>query len=290
MSGLKAIRRRIVSVQNTKQITRAMKLVSAAKLRRAQEAALQGREFASRLGHTLQTVLSDVPADFSHPLLEERSECKKQLHVLISGERGLCGAFNANVCKRVQADALEDSTDFEVLAIGRKTIANARLFGFSIAGMHEGLSESALDWPAEEMAQKLCEEFLSGRVDQVVLYFTEFMSMVRQEVVRKVLLPISPTTLALEGEETPVSGMTKYDPEPQKLFSEMVSFYVITQLRQAGLESKASEHAARMRAMDSATRNADELTDKLRLFYNRARQSAITTELIDIVGGAEALT
>lgn len=285
MASLKAIRRRIVSVQNTKQITRAMKLVSAAKLRRAQDAAVNAQTFAGSYRELLTSVLADLPAGASHPLLVKRPVKTRRL-VVISGDRGLCGAFNANVYKAVINGETEEQTALELIALGRKTAANAKhIENAALLTAYEGLPEDVSLWPADSIASDLIESYLSGECDEVVCYYTAFRSIIRQEVVRETLLPVP---LELENSEQ-AKGQIKYDPSPDVLLERVLPRYLRMLLLQAGLSSKASEHAARMRAMDSATRNADELTEKLRLFYNRARQTAITRELIDIVGGAEAL-
>lgn len=286
MSNLKEIRRRIGSVTNTKQITRAMKLVSAAKLRRAQEAAMGGRAFSERLGKVLARVSANLPDNFSHPLLETRSEVKRRTVVVISGERGLCGAYNANVAKAVTAGEYPSERELDYVAVGKRAVASAKSNGWPLKAQFEGLSEDAGAWPISEMVNALVDDFIEGRSDEVVLYYTKFVSAMTQVVEREVLLPFAASDSEDDTQED--AGAAKFDPTPEEIFERLVPLVIKNKITQAALESKASEHAARMSAMDSATRNAEELTDKLRLFYNRARQSAITTELIDIVGGAEA--
>jgi len=297
VGNLKEIRRRISSVSNTKQITRAMKLVSAAKLRRAQEAAMGGRAFSERLGKVLTRVSANLPETFSHPLLEARTEISRRTIVVIAGERGLCGAYNTNVTKAVIAAELPSEQELEFVAIGRRAVSSVKSQGWELKASFEGMSEDAGAWPISEMVEALVEDFIEGRSDEVVIYYTKFVSAMTQVVEREVLLPFAgAATGAATGEvsaekaelETNEAGAAKFDPRPEEVFERLVPLVIKNKVTQAGLESKASEHAARMSAMDSATRNAEELTDKLRLYYNRARQSAITTELIDIVGGAEA--
>jgi F-type H+-transporting ATPase subunit gamma len=291
VATLKEIRRRIASVSNTKQITRAMKLVSAAKLRRAQEAAIGGRAFSDRLGGVLAKVSAGLPDNFSHPLLERRGEIKTRTIIVISGERGLCGAYNSNVYKAVVAQDDFAAAETQIVAIGRRTSAAARSRGWTLKASFEGLSEDAASWPISDIVDALIEDFVSGKSDEVVLYFTKFVSAMTQQVERETLLPFGAGEFSKAGESNgdpeALEG-AKYDPSPEEIFARLIPLVIKTKLTQAALESKASEHAARMTAMDSATRNANDLIDKLRLFYNRARQSAITTELIDIVGGAEA--
>ncbi len=293
MPSLKAIRRRIATVQNTKQITRAMKLVSTAKLRRAQEAALSGRVFGEKLQNALARVCLDFPGGSGHPLLSAREEVRTRRVIAVAADRGLCGAFNVSVFKEVRACETDPGVVLETVALGRKmTTMMRRIEGRSISD-YENLGEDIVMWPLAEIAEKSMADYTAGGCDEVVLYYTKFASLVSQQVVREVVLPVSllpageNQASALEFEL--MRSMTGYDPEPEQLFSYLLRLAVVTKLRQAALDSKASEHAARMRAMDSATRNADELIGKLRLYYNRARQRAITLELIDIVGGAEAL-
>jgi F-type H+-transporting ATPase subunit gamma len=315
MSGLKTIRRRITSVKNTRQITRAMKLVSAAKLRRAQDAATGGRAFGDELQDLLRTVTKAVPESFSHPLLEPRSVVKNRLVLVVAGERGLCGAYNANVLKAVtaQEQPSQSSPDLNVavLPIGKQARSAAKRFGWTIsvepeAWAKEGaVGEDANRWPAQEMAEWLISAYSSGEFDEVVIYYTKFISAMTQVVTKEVLLPLAPVAVHTGDEDEAAASaaasasselaannaaaQTLFDPSPELLLIKLFSFLLATKIRQAGLEAKASEHSSRMTAMDSATRNADDLIDKLKLFYNRARQSAITRELIDIVGGAEAV-
>lgn len=305
MSGLKTIRRRITSVRNTRQITRAMKLVSAAKLRRAQDAATGGRAFGDELQALLQTVMRAVKEratdGFTHPLLEPRSSVKKRWVLMVSGERGLCGAYNANVLKAIQTQEQPTpgaDAKVSIYPMGKTARSAVKRLGWRGLHLVPGsvdeerwlLGEDANKWPADEIAAWLINAYIAGECDEVVIYYTKFQSAMTQVVTRDVLLPVSTgvdvTTTDTKGSKP---DLTVFDPTPEALLAQLFSFLIATRIRQAGLESKASEHAARMTAMDSATRNADDLIDKLKLFYNRARQSAITRELIDIVGGAEAV-
>jgi len=297
MSGLKEIRRRISSVKSTKQITRAMKLVSAAKLRKAQEAAVGGRDFASQLEEVLSQVTQNLPKNYTNPLLEEAQNKEVIRVVFISGERGLCGAFNANLLKAVQAYSSEQKIEY--LPIGRRAVAFAKARGWNTVSEYEGLSEDAGRWPIAEIIEQQVNDFLEGKVQEVVLFYTEFKTAMTQvvksekllpfkiEAAEQKVIPIKKNNAETDKEESDDREF-KFDSPSEVIVYEMIPLLINTKLTQAALESKASEHASRMTAMDSATRNADELIDKLKLYYNRARQSAITTELIDIVGGAQA--
>ncbi len=295
MSGLKAIRRRITSVKNTKQITRAMKLVSAAKLRRAQDAALSGRKYRDELIDLLETVRAELPPDFSHPLLERRAEIKRRRVLMMAGERGLCGAYNANIAKAVLANEEQwiAGGKVDITPIGKQAGNACKRLEWPGAPFSEPLGDDAAEWPAAEIAAKLVAEYIDGQFDELVVYYTKFVSAMTQTVTRAVILPFAPEQIdSLEQqarEKQKEARLTRFDPAPLTILTRLLPLLIGAQIRQAGLEAKASEHAARMTAMDSATRNADDLIGQLRLFYNRARQSAITRELIDIVGGAEAI-
>lgn len=297
MSGLKAIRRRITSVKNTKQITRAMKLVSAAKLRRAQDAALSGRRYRDELNDILRRIIAELPQDFSHPLLERRTEIKKRRAIVIGGSRGLCGAYNANVAKAVQLneESALASDSVSVTPIGKQAGIAGKRFGWPLSTFAEELDDDAALWPVTILAEKLVAEYIAGEFDELVVYYTKFVSAMTQEVTRTVILPFTPdqaATLVPEQDAALKAAevhATRFDPEPLVMLTKLLPVLIGSHIRQAGLEAKASEHAARMTAMDSATRNADDLIGQLKLFYNRARQTAITRELIDIVGGAEAI-
>ena len=296
MGGLKEIRRRISSVKSTKQITRAMKLVSAAKLRKAQEAAEGGRQFRDQLQVLLDDVRNDVSEQVAHPLQSEREEVRRRLVVVIAGERGLCGGYNANIFKRVKADLAKNfegsfETENEFMLIGRRAVSAGRRQGWNVLQSHEGLPEAVAAWPTSEIAREISQRFTTEAVDEVLLYFTEFKSAMTQEVRRSTLLPFEYAPLDESEQHTEQERSepnNKYDPAPEMILEQLLPLLLQTSFVQAALESKASEHAARMTAMDAATNNADELTEKLRVYYNRARQSAITSELIDIIGGTEA--
>ena len=299
MSGLKEIRRRITSVKNTRQITRAMKLVSAAKLRRAQQLAESGRSYREKLQQLLATVLADLGGEIEHPLLQRADTITSRTIIVVSADRGLCGAYNANLVKGVQQELREAAIPQKLVLFGRKSLAAAHRFGWNVAKSFEGMAENAGQWPIDEVARLITEEFKAGPGNEVVVYYTKFISAMTQRVEREVVLPFdfsrahSTDSLATdsgahEGEAAGSFGSFKYGADPRLIVERLIPLLVKVQLVQAAFESKASEHAARMTAMDSATSNADDLIGRLRLFYNRARQSAITRELIDIVGGAEA--
>jgi len=297
VAGLKEIRRRITSIRNTKQITRAMKLVSAAKLRRAQLAAEGGRDYRLRLERIFKTLMDEVSGELDNPLLRAPSVVKERVVIVYTSDRGLCGGFNANVIKAIQAEENRDGVNCRFVILGRKGVAAANRFGWQIEQRFENLHESPALWPVDEAMRAATKAFLANDATEVVIYYTKFISAMSQRVAREVVLPFTfeaSEKLPLRGQadgSDPSSQFAGFDfaLPPEQIVARVIPLLIKTKLVQAALEAKASEHAARMTAMDSATTNADDLISRLKLFYNRARQGAITKELLDIVGGAEAL-
>jgi len=300
MPSLKAIRNRITSVKNTRKITRAIKLVSTAKLRRAQEALIAARPYASAITQVVSE-LSAVAGAESHKLFEERPLSKVAI-VVMTSDRGQAGAFNTNVVKAVEryaANELSGATEVSLRIIGRKgnqyfARRRATVTSFDIAPT----GASALDL-AREVANRAIDDFTSGKVDRVFLAYNEFRSAVSQVTRVKQILPVVPekstalttTTTAgpAAGHGAAESGDFLYEPGKQELLNRLVPLYVQIQLYRAALESIAAFFAAQMTAMENATKNAGEMVAKLTLSYNRARQASITKELLEIIGGAEAL-
>ncbi|MBE7453418.1 MAG: ATP synthase F1 subunit gamma [Kofleriaceae bacterium] len=294
MPSLKAIRKRIGSVKNTRKITRAMKLVAAAKLRRAQDAIIAARPYALALSNVVSE-LAEVAGTDAHPLFEAR-EGNRTAIVVFTSDRGLAGAFNANVIKKVEAFvATELPADAEVSLrlIGRKanqyfSRRNARISSFDPAPT----GATALD-VARETANRIVDDFLSKKVDRVLVVFNEFKSAISQTVMIKQVLPVVPEgggAGAGAGAAGSAGGVDyAYEPGKEELLARMVPLYVQIGLYRAALENIAGEFGARMSAMENATKNAGEMIAKLTLQYNRARQASITKELLEIIGGAEAL-
>ena len=310
MPSLKAIRKRIGSVKNTQKITRAMKLVAAAKLRRAQDAIIAARPY----GNALERVVSDLAqkaGSEAHPLFAnpgaEGGGGKKAIIALFTSDRGLAGAFNSQIIRRVEScveDELADFSDVSLRVIGRKgneyfRRRKANILSYESYG-GTPTSDHALSL-SQELSNQLIGDFLEGGADRICLIFNEFKSAISQGVVVKTLLPITPesvTALALPGgADTGAGGAIDdafgddflYEPSREELLAHLVPLYIQNYIYNAALESIASEFGARMTAMDNATRNAGEMIGKLTLQYNRARQAAITKELLEIISGAEAL-
>jgi F-type H+-transporting ATPase subunit gamma len=286
MASLKSIKKRIVSVKNTRQITKAMKMVSAAKLRRAQENVVAARPYAKKLGEVLQSLAGNQEGDL-HPLLEKR-EAKKLLLVVVTSDRGLCGGFNSNLCKAGDRYIKEKQASYEqisVMSIGRK----GNEFFKSRYTIHKNYS-NVLAKPnyqtAAMIAQEIIDGFVAGEYDQVELLYNSFRTVMSQDITFQQLLPVMPEATAA-AEETPVEYI--YEPSVGELLAEILPKNIEVQIFKAMLESVAGEHGARMTAMDSASKNASEMIGKLTLQYNRARQAAITTELMEIISGSESI-
>ncbi len=293
MANLLDIRRRIKSVKNTQQITKAMKMVSAAKLKRAQDRVVNARPFANKMTEVLGELARQTPEDFHHPLLDTRGD-QRYLVVLITADKGLCGAFNTNLLKAAQA-FLKQNPDktIELLTVGRKGRDFFRRRG-SIVGEYVGLSgKGRIDLSeALEVARDVVKRFTEDEeLDKVFLIFAEFKSALNQRIIVEQLLPISRHS-ETEEEDTSTSAGAKdyiYEQPPVEIFSRLLPSLVETQIFRALLESVASEQGARMTAMDAASKNAGDLISSLTLNMNRVRQAAITREIIEIVSGASAL-
>ncbi len=288
MPSLKDIRNRVRSVKNTQKITRAMKLVAAAKLRRAQDAVVAARPYAALMRDTISALSAAVDPE-KHPLFAEREVPRKCLLIPITSDRGLCGGFNSNLMRQVEAYRRDEAKAYEeigVAPIGRKGnsyFARQAAPKFFDA---EGLRADSHDDTTHVLAQTLVHEFLHTDIDEVYVVFNEFVSALTQRVVFQRLLPLKPATFTAD-EDMPPEFI--FEPDEQTLFDALLPRYVQSQLLRALLESEASEMGARMTAMDSATNNASDLIDRLTLQMNRARQAIITTELMEITSGAEAL-
>ena len=283
MPSLIDLRRRIRSVKNTQQITKAMKMVSAAKLRRAQDSVVQARPFATLLREMLSSVLANVgQEDLEHPLLAKREE-KRVLALVMSGDKGLCGGFNTKLFKAADQFCTEHGEqDLELNPIGRKGRDYYQRREANIGSEWINVFSTVEFDVAAEIGNKVIERFSNSEIDSVYLIYTQFKSALSSEPLVQKLLPVDP----------PAAGEAAADyifqQPPQVMFESLLPRYVRNQVYQAMLESSASEHSARMAAMDAATRNAGEMIDSLTLHLNRIRQASITTEIIEVVSGAAA--
>lgn len=295
MATLKDVKLKIAAVKKTKQITKAMNMVAASKLRGAQGKMEGFRPYASKFSEVLGSLAENAGEEAS-PLLIPREEVKKINVVLCTSDRGLCGGFNANLINKAMAFLKEKSgqgIEVTFTAFGKKGRDWARNSKNTIADAYLGVVGGKFEFSVSTNAgRKLIDGFLDGEYDEVYVIYSEFVSMARQVPVLKQLLPIPP----IEPEETEtVSGDAPYlaehicEPSPAELLGEMLPKSIFVQLYRALLETSTSEHAARMTAMDNATKACNDMIESLTLAYNKARQAAITADLMDIVGGAEAL-
>ncbi len=288
MATLRDIRRRIRSVESTQKITRAMKLVAAAKLRRAQERILAARPYASKMAELLGNLVAATASDGApHPLLAERVGPRRQI-VIITADRGLAGAFNSNIIRRaVEFIRQSNAAEVTLVVVGRKARDFFRRRGHPIKRDMLGFWDRLAYGHASELADYLMQQYLGGEVDEVHLLYNEFRSVAVQRPVRAQLLPIPRAEAGGEG-SAPVEYI--YEPGPEEILGDLIPRHVRTQVFRALMESLAGEYGARMTAMEAATKNAKEMIGILTIQYNKARQEKITKELLDIVGGAEALT
>lgn len=287
MANLIDIRRRIRSVKNTQQITKAMKMVAAARLRRAQDRILATRPYALEIRKVIANLAAHA-GELKHPLLEVRPE-KRVLLVVVTGDKGLAGSFNANVLRRA-TERIPKLAGIELLLLGSKGVAFFRRRSFKVRKGYTTLFSNVTYAQAEEIAADLRDAYAGGEYDAVHVIYNKFRSIISQELSEERLLPI-PAGGDGGGAEA-AGGQTReylFEPSAEEILEELLPRYVTFQVYRILLESQAAEHAARMTASDSATKNAGEIIDRLTLRYNRARQAAITTELIEVVSGANAL-
>ncbi len=288
MANLKAIRKRIDSVKSTQKITRAMKMVAAAKLKKAQETAERFRAYSDLTTTILAEVATDKAAG-DHPLLKRRDP-EKALVVVISSDRGLCGGFNSNLCRNTLSTVKESTPEPDISIIGRKATDYFQRRPVNIDTKYEDVYEKPDYETAAKIARELAARYAKGEVDRIDLAYNEFISIMTQKPTIRPLLPVTlPEQETEDGDDLVMPTDFIFEPGREALLERLLPQYVEVQVYRALVESIAAEHASRMTAMDSATNNAGEMIDHLTLIYNRARQSAITSELMDIVGGAEAL-
>jgi F-type H+-transporting ATPase subunit gamma len=286
MPSLIDFRRRIRSVKNTQQITKAMKMVSAAKLRRAQEAVLAARPFANMLGQMLGNVAraaagSDAVKEL--PLLQPRETVKKAVMIVVSADRGLAGAFNSNVNRGAQKFIQDQpGVTFEIESIGKKGRDYFRRRGFAISGDHQNFSRKPVYADVAAVAAKVSQRYAAGEIDAVYVAYNEFKSVMTQRLQVEQVLPVPLTESADTTEYI-------YEQPVEVLLASLLPRYFEVELWRSVLESTASEHAARMTAMDAASRNASEVIERVTLQMNRVRQASITREIIEVVSGASAL-
>ncbi|MBP6179386.1 MAG: ATP synthase F1 subunit gamma [Anaerolineales bacterium] len=295
MASAREMRLRIKSVKNISQVTRALETVSASKVRKAINAVMATRSYATKAWQVLRHVAEQPGRDSLHPLLAQRKTVNNALVVVITGDRGLAGAYNSNVIRFVAQRFDKNSAPVKFIAVGRKGRDLLMRRGKKVVADFSNLPAAPSFMDVSAIGRMAVEEFNSGSVDEVYLVYTDFISMSRQVATVKKLLP-----LELEGEglvedfehkaSSGPSAAYEYEPDMRVILDEIIPRFTALQVYQAVLESQASEHAARMVAMRNATDNAKELIGALQLAYNKVRQQGITNDILDIVGGAEALS
>ena len=308
MPSLLDLRRRIRAVKSTQQITKAMKMISASKLRRAQDRVIGARPFALQMQRVLNSLASRVdPA--SHPLLAEREQTpdSKVLLIVVTADKGLCGGFNTNIIKAAGVFINNAGAPVSLGLVGRKGRDFFKRRGFEVRVEEIGIFQRVKYADAKRIADAAIEEFTSGRVSKVYIVYNEFKSVMQQRVTTEQLLPIpkigagstqqDPASVRRAGPAEPAEGKAPvqgdvdyiYEPGPEQILSDLLPKHIEIQVYRALLESAAAEHAARMTAMDAATKNSGEIIDTLTLYMNKVRQAAITREIIEVVSGAQAL-
>jgi F-type H+-transporting ATPase subunit gamma len=298
MPSLIDLRRRIRAVKNTQQITKAMKMVAASKLRRAQERMANARPYAQQMQRVLTSVASRVDPSI-HPLLtvREAGPDSKTLVIVVSADKGLCGSFNTNIIKAAGGFIVESPFACQLGLVGRKGRDYFGRRGFAVAFEQTGIFQKLRYQDAQQIAQTAMEMFIKGEVDRVVLVYNEFRSVISQRVVVDQLLPIKRADVDDAAHPAAVATATNivpfvdylYEPAPQEIFNQLLPRYVEVQVYRALLESNAAFFAAQMTAMDTATKNSAEMIGSLTLYMNKVRQAAITREIIEVVSGAQAL-
>ena len=284
MSGLKEIRNRISSVSSTMQITNAMKMVSAAKLKKAQDSITATLPYSNKLSELIKNISASVDSDESSPLFEKR-ELKKPLLIVITSNKGLCGGFNSSIIKEIYSLASEyGSNTPDLLTIGKKGNDILRK-KFNVISSHNEVYDNFSYSSVKEIAENITQRFESEEYDEIVLVYNHFKNAATQIITKEQFLPI----LDDSGETSNNPGDYIFEPNRTKILEELIPKSLAIQLFKAISDSIAGEHGARMTAMHKATDNATDLRDQLKLTYNKARQTAITNEILEIVGGAEAL-
>ncbi len=288
MQGTREIKRRIKSVQNTKQITKAMKMVAAAKLRRAQERAEESRPYSEKMSDVISSIASRIDI-VEHPLLEVR-DIKKTGYVVISSDQGLAGGYNSNLLRKLILsikERHETPEEYDIFVIGRKGRDFLKRREYPLVGEIIGLSDAPTFIEIKNIANTVVNMYAEGIFDEVYIYYNEFVSAMTQIPTEKKLLPLTDIE---NGEKGNMSAFIEFEPSAEEVLSSLLPRYAETLIYSALLNAKASENGARMTAMDSATNNADDMLASLTLTYNRARQASITQEITEIVAGANALS
>lgn len=292
MATLRDIKRRIVSVKSTAKITSAMKMVAAAKMKRAQNAIEAARPYVLKLDELMTGIVGSLPDTYSNPLIQTRDEVKSVAVIAISSDRGLCGGFNTNLFKalnlKINDELKKQYPDavFHIVSVGKKSNDYFKKSNYDVHARFPDVFTNLEFNTAREIVSTVKQDFIDGKFDKVYLFFNSFVNIIRQEPTLDELLPISPKET---GENETINTDYIYEPDVASIMDVLIPKLVDIKVWRSLLESNAAEQAARMMAMDNATNNARDLIRSLELTYNKLRQEAITTEMLEIVGGAEAL-
>ncbi len=287
MATLRDVKKRIKTVESTERITKAMEMVAASKLRRAQQRVEETRPYSKKMDEMLSHLATGSTGDIVHPYFEER-DVKKQTVVVFTSDRGLCGSFNANVIRKINGWMKKNSdVETEIVTVGKKASDLLKKHQNPLVGNFSDWGGSLEMGKARELVSFLSERFVAGETDRIILFFTRFLSTVRYKLVDELYLPIAKPDVS--NNETKVNSYYIFEPTPEIIYSALMPSYVTTKMVTALVESFASEHGSRMMAMGNATKNAGEMRQTLTLEYNKARQGQITKELLEVISGAEAL-
>ncbi len=294
MATLKEIRNRIKSVKSTRQITKAMEMVAAAKLRRAQQRVSEARPYADRMNEMLESLAEGASGDISHPFFEQR-EVKKHTLVVVVSDRGLCGSFNAHLLRAADTWLAQRSrSEVELVCVGKRALDYYNHRDYPIVASYVDWNGAMEYEKAKSLVSFLTRRFIDGETDAVNVLYARFISTARNIVTNQAYLPVDNPAASAGSDSAVVTnpGTRKeyiFEPSPEKIYASLLPSYALTQMLTALLDSFASEHSARMIAMNTATKAAGDMIDELTLNYNKARQAQITKELLEIVSGAEAL-
>ena len=292
MAGqLRAIKRRIGSVQSTKKITRAMELIASSRIIKAQQRVDAARPYSEEMRRMMGSVAKQG-GSLDHPLLKARDEIKSIGTIIVTADRGLAGAYNSNIIRMAERDVNDHGKDSNLYLVGKKAISYFKFRGYEATETWQGFSDQPGIDDARKIATEVVKAFLDGEVDEVRIAYTRFETISRQRAAVVKLLPMPKEDLVDEEKENEKSGPSAsydFEPNPEEILGLLLPRYVEGSILQALLEAAASEHAARRRAMKAASDNADELIENLTRVYNQARQAEITTEIMEVIGGAEAL-
>jgi F-type H+-transporting ATPase subunit gamma len=286
------LRRRINSVRATKKITRAMELIAASRVVRAQQRAASARPYARQITGVIED-LAAGGASVDHPLLRQSEQVRRVAYVVLSSDRGLAGAYSTSVIRAAEREIMAgelEGREYELILIGRKAEGYFRFRHYAIGASYTGFTDKPTYEDARGIAEHITERFVSGAVDKVMLVYTEFVSMGIQRPVVRNFLPLQPAERISAAGHAEHLAAFEFEPSPEAVLSDMLPRYVEARLFSALLESAASEHASRQRAMKAATDNAEDMIVRLSRQLNRARQDAITTEIMEIIGGAEGMS